>query len=131
MDRFAPACALVVLFVAACGDPTATTATAATSTGETSGTTGSDTTTTSGTTDDPTAAPTSTTTTSTTTTTTTDATSSSSGTTGEPDHYPDADSLFGIDAIAEFDITLSDNALLALDVEPHVFTQGDLQAQIK
>lgn len=55
---------------------------------------------------------------------------SSSGTTGAPDPYPEADALFAVDAIAELDITLSDNAILALNANPRVYTKGDLVAKI-
>lgn len=125
MPRRVAPCALALLLAAGCpGDPGASTTDA--STGGTGGTgsTGTDGT--------ATVDPTSTTAAPTTTTlsTTTGAPTSTGGTTGEPDHYPDADPLFDLDAIAEFDITLSDNALLALDADPRTYTAGDLVAKI-
>ncbi|MEZ4448920.1 MAG: CotH kinase family protein [Nannocystaceae bacterium] len=56
--------------------------------------------------------------------------STSSGTTGEVDHYPEADDLFAVDAIAEFDLNLSENAILTLNVDPKTYVQGDLVAKI-
>lgn len=56
--------------------------------------------------------------------------SSSGGTTGDPDPYPEADPLFAVDKIAEFDITLSDNALLSLNTDPRTYTKGGLVAKI-
>lgn len=135
---------LVCLALAGCGDDTATTA--ATSTSGTPGdstTAGSAATTSTSTTSSE-----STSTTSTTTSSTTDATatgttaattsttggvsdSTSAGTTGDPpDPYLDAAPLFAADAIADFNIILSPNALTALDTDPKKYTQGDLIATI-
>ncbi|MCB9569952.1 MAG: CotH kinase family protein [Myxococcales bacterium] len=58
-------------------------------------------------------------------------TDATTGTTGEPvDPYLDAEPLFNTKAIADINITLSDNALLALNTDPKKYTVGGVTATI-
>ncbi|PCC71268.1 Putative metal-binding motif-containing protein [Nannocystis exedens] len=49
---------------------------------------------------------------------------------GEPDPYAEAEPLFAFGARAEFDITLSDEAIAALNADGKEYTKGDLVAVI-
>ncbi|WAS90690.1 CotH kinase family protein [Nannocystis punicea] len=135
------------LLAAACASPTAQTtdattdaatdAATTTDAGETATTPGTSTAPTTGTTDAPTTGTTdapSTTTeapaTTTGSTATTQEPDTTSGTTGEHDPYFDADPLFAFGAIAEFDLTLSDEAIADLDADGKKYTKGDLVAVI-
>lgn len=83
------------------------------------------------TTDEPTTGAPTTTTSASTTGETTVEPFGTSGTTGdEIDPYLESEPLFALGKIAEFELTLSDGALLALDAEPKNYTQGDLVATI-
>ncbi|MCY1064615.1 CotH kinase family protein [Nannocystis sp. RBIL2] len=53
-----------------------------------------------------------------------------SGTTGEADPYLEAEPLFAFGAMAEFDITLSDEAIADLNEDGKKYTKGDLVAVI-
>jgi hypothetical protein len=113
-----------LILAAGCSDPPAgTTATPASSTGEASTSTGS----TGGTTTDDTtgALPTSTT-----GEPGSSGDGSSGGTTGGPDPYLEADPLFELGQVAEFDIILSDGAIAALTADGKQYTKGDLVATI-
>ncbi|MDC0722857.1 CotH kinase family protein [Nannocystis bainbridge] len=160
MARTAVYRSVPLLLAAACTSPTAqttdattdatttdaTTTDATSDASETAPTTGTPGTTTS-TTDVPTTGTTDTSTTDAVTTSTTDATSTTtatttdatattqepdttSGTTGDPDPYLEAEPLFAFGAMAEFDLTLSDEAIAALDADGKKYTKGDLVAKI-
>jgi len=62
--------------------------------------------------------------------TTQDTDTTTSGTTGENDPYLEADPLFAFGAMAEFDITLSDEAIADLNADGKSYTKGDLVAVI-
>ncbi|MBZ5710212.1 CotH kinase family protein [Nannocystis pusilla] len=111
------------------GGPTTTAPTTGTPTTTDAATT--DATTTDGTTTEAVTATTSeTTTTGTTGTASTGDTDTTSGTTGETDPYLEAEPLFAFGAVAEFDITLSDEAIAALNADGKKYTKGDLVATI-